>query len=135
MAFFPGTSRGRLAFLVTVAALVLECACQFHSERRVAAGQAASTVGWREVWPHLDAIWTTDDSRVWVVGEGGAIFHSGDGGLSWTNQPTNTANALNGIFGASDEKSLWVVGAHESFFRPETPELTGKPSNRPLGPH
>ncbi len=112
MAVFFRPSPATLIAFLTVATLTLECACQWSSERHVAPGQSLSSVGWREVWPHLEGVWTTDGSRVWVVGEGGGIFHSEDSGATWTNQPTGTANALQGIFAANDGKSLWAVGAY-----------------------
>jgi photosystem II stability/assembly factor-like uncharacterized protein len=45
----------------------------------------------------------------WVVGDGGVIFHSGDGGKNWIRQISGTAATLKAVT-CVDEKHCWAVG-------------------------
>lgn len=47
--------------------------------------------------------------RIWVVGEGGCIYHSGDGGENWEIQYQDEKQWWKGIDRGKDG-SLWVVG-------------------------
>jgi hypothetical protein len=48
----------------------------------------------------LHAIWGSGDDDIFVVGAGGTILHSENGGRSWEQRTSGTANDLNGVFGA-----------------------------------
>ena len=53
---------------------------------------------------------TSDGQHLWVVGEGGTIVESDDGGATWTAGNSDAKNALNSICGTTDGKRLWAVG-------------------------
>jgi photosystem II stability/assembly factor-like uncharacterized protein len=50
-----------------------------------------------------------DKGNVWVVGYYGAIFHSNDGGKSWSRQNSETSDSLLGVDFVTDHQG-WVVG-------------------------
>jgi len=53
---------------------------------------------------------TSDGKRLWVVGAGGTIPGSDDGGEHWNLRNSGTVHDLNSIFGTSDGKPLWAGG-------------------------
>jgi photosystem II stability/assembly factor-like uncharacterized protein len=44
----------------------------------------------------------------WIVGRGGTILRSGDGGRTWVRQESRTKQHLYALF--VDKKSGWAVG-------------------------
>ncbi len=57
----------------------------------------------------LHGVWASGMSDVWVVGDGGIILHSVDGGASWSFEVSGTTAALRAIWGSSTT-DLWIVG-------------------------
>lgn len=58
----------------------------------------------------LDDVWGIDESTFWVVGEGGLILHTTDGGATWIDQSPETFSELDfrGIW-TPDGQNLWVA--------------------------
>ncbi len=52
---------------------------------------------------------TTDGNGIWVTGNFGIIFHSGDGGENWTEQQSGTENLLTDL-DFVDSKTGWISG-------------------------
>ena len=60
----------------------------------------------------LKNVWAADENNVWVVGNSGDIFYSGDGGLNWIRQAAGiTSENLYGIWGTGTD-NIWVVGGN-----------------------
>jgi hypothetical protein len=57
----------------------------------------------------LHGIAFADRRSGWAVGEGGAIFHSTDGGETWDPQPSGTTVTLYSV-ASSDSMSAWAAG-------------------------
>ena len=55
----------------------------------------------------LRAVWGSDASNVWAVGDGGVILKWN--GTTWTAQTSGTTNALRAVWGTS-ATSVWAVG-------------------------
>jgi len=60
---------------------------------------------------HLNGIWGTDSSNVWVCGHGGLVAHW-DGDV-WTAHDTGFDGTLRGMWGAGDGQ-VWAVGAQST---------------------
>lgn len=59
----------------------------------------------------LEAIFMLDATTGWVVGTGGTILRTTDGGTTWTLQTSGTTVDLNGVH-FLDASTGWVVGDH-----------------------
>jgi hypothetical protein len=59
----------------------------------------------------------TDASNIFVVGGGGTILHSADGGATWRKQPSPTSAALRGIWG--NGRRTFAVGADSTLLQRE----------------
>jgi photosystem II stability/assembly factor-like uncharacterized protein len=57
----------------------------------------------------LNAAFTADENRVWVVGARGSILHTTDGGTAWTVTETSRKEDLWDIAFASATRG-WIVG-------------------------
>ena len=57
----------------------------------------------------LQDISAVDASTAWVVGNGGAIQYTTDGGTTWSSQTSGTTQILLGV-SAVDANTAWVVG-------------------------
>src|SRR5215471_8242835 len=65
---------------------------------------------WRNPLPQgnsLFAVWGSEASDVWMVGEAGTILHWD--GSAWTSASSGTTNILRGVWG-SGESDVWAVG-------------------------
>ena len=90
------------------------CGAQNTILRRTqASGQAPA---WTSTTIDLEAastVWTdiffTDTQTGWVVGDGGNIYKSTDGGVTWNPETTAIQTDLNAIYMVSNTKG-WVVG-------------------------
>ena len=49
-----------------------------------------------------------DEDEGWIVGRGGVILRSSDGGRTWVRQESKTAQNLYALF--VDKKKGWAVG-------------------------
>jgi photosystem II stability/assembly factor-like uncharacterized protein len=59
------------------------------------------------------AVACTDASHGWVVGLGGTILATSDGGATWVNQDSGTSDVLTGV-SFPDATHGWAVSAHAS---------------------
>jgi hypothetical protein len=57
----------------------------------------------------LNSIHFIDKNTGWIVGDGGKIFKTGDGGWNWIQQPVNTNLDLNSVYFANEYLG-WAVG-------------------------
>lgn len=58
---------------------------------------------------HLNDVYFTDASNGWIVGEGGTILRTTNGGRSWSAQTSGTTHTLRGVHFV-DARKGWVVG-------------------------
>ena len=65
---------------------------------------------------NLRGAWFVDDQTGWLVGVGGVILHTEDGGTTWTEQTSGTAAALNAVQ-FFDADLGWAVGADGCLLR------------------
>jgi photosystem II stability/assembly factor-like uncharacterized protein len=71
--------------------------------------------GWVAV-PHgvftkdLNAVFFADSKRGWVAGDGGYVSRTVDGGLTWTQQPVETREAINDIYFRNKEDGYLLAG-------------------------
>ncbi len=56
----------------------------------------------------LNAMWGSSSQSLWIVGDGGAIYHWN--GTNWTATPSGTISDINGVWGTGDGSSVWAVG-------------------------
>jgi hypothetical protein len=54
-------------------------------------------------------IWAASSWEWWIVGAQGSIFHSSDGGQTWTPQASGTVSDLSAVYGFSAQ-DVWAVG-------------------------
>lgn len=59
--------------------------------------------------PQLFAIHFCDANNGYAVGDAGSIFHTTDGGATWTEQSSGTLAHLRGVYATSPD-TAWVVG-------------------------
>jgi photosystem II stability/assembly factor-like uncharacterized protein len=56
---------------------------------------------------------------VWIVGSGGIVLRSPDGGRSWTRQDAHTDESLNSIWATGDGQTVWAAGSGGALRRTE----------------
>jgi len=61
------------------------------------------------VTSHLNDVFFVDNQTGWVVGAGGVILHTTDGGTTWTPQSSGTTNAMRAVF-FLDANTGWALG-------------------------
>ena len=64
----------------------------------------------------LQGICFINANQGWAVGEGGAILHTADGGVTWIVQESPTRSTLSDITQSADG-TLWVVGEWGTILR------------------
>ena len=52
----------------------------------------------------------------WIVGDSGIILNTDDGGVTWTDQNSGTANRLTDVCFVDPEKG-WIVGSNGTLLR------------------
>lgn len=62
-----------------------------------------------ETTRYLNSVHFADSSNGWVVGSKGTIFHSSDGGQSWSKQDSDTTASLTSVHSV-DPQTVWAVG-------------------------
>lgn len=67
-------------------------------------------------YSHLNDVASTSTSKLWVVGEGGHIYVSSNGGSTWTSQSSGTSQHLVTIV-FTDSSHGWVSGENRLFLR------------------
>ena len=69
-------------------------------------------------------VYFTDPLNGWVVGVGGRIRHTHDGGITWEIQNSGTNNYLFGLF-ATDIENIWAVGENGTILYTNNGGTTG----------
>ncbi len=60
---------------------------------------------------NVHGVMAADDSNVWIVGNHGVIFHSSDGGTTWSDQDSGVTTLLiDGVF--LNDSTGWVAGLY-----------------------
>jgi photosystem II stability/assembly factor-like uncharacterized protein len=59
---------------------------------------------------HLNDVVFIDRLRGWIVGERGGVWHTADGGASWTRQDSATKERLRGVDFLDADRG-WIVGS------------------------
>src|SRR5205085_7674041 len=62
--------------------------------------------------PVLNAVFFTDDSNGWVVGDGGILVHTSNGGQTWTAKVIDLPANLHSVF-FNNAHAGWVVGDYK----------------------
>jgi photosystem II stability/assembly factor-like uncharacterized protein len=65
----------------------------------------------------LQGVYFVDPEYGWVVGDGGTILHSTDGGRSWVGQVSNTRIDLNGVW-FGNRSIGWITGWNFNYGKP-----------------
>ena len=66
--------------------------------------------------PKINAVWFSGTKNGWAAGDAGKIYHTDDGGGTWTEQPTGVAGDLFDIAFA-DPANGFAVGENGSILR------------------
>ncbi len=76
----------------------------------------ADPPGLNDVRQNLFATCMTTDTAGWMVGELGRIFHTTDGGKTWTRQDAGTKRPLLAL-ACLDSQTAWVAGTLGMMYR------------------
>jgi photosystem II stability/assembly factor-like uncharacterized protein len=91
-------------------------------------GPGENPGGWNPIaMVQGEGIWFVDASEGWVVGAGGTILHSGDGGVTWVPQTSGTTQKLS-VVQFVDAARGWVVGDGGIVLRTTDGGVTWTPS-------
>lgn len=66
--------------------------------------------------PDFKAVYFVNSQQGWIVGEGGVIVHTKDGGKTWSIQESNTSEQLNSVHFSQNGLYGWVVGEYGVIF-------------------
>lgn len=67
---------------------------------------------------NLNSIWFTDIKAGYVVGEGGVILKTVDGGANWTPQASNTTNDLSSVQFPTPQTGFVTIGLKSLLLKP-----------------
>src|SRR5262249_5953928 len=89
---------------------------QADAEVRLAQNVADRSAAPIPAVPNLNDLVFLNDQSGWVVGTGGTILHTANGGASWQRQESGTTSELHAIKFV-DAKYGWIVGAEATVLR------------------
>lgn len=78
--------------------------------------------------PVMNTAYFVDASAGWIVGAGGTVVHTSDGGQNWAQQDSNTVASLKAVV-FSDEANGWAVGVQGTVIHTTNGGATWKPQN------
>lgn len=58
----------------------------------------------------LNTVYFSDSKRGWMAGDGGLVFHTGDGGRSWVRQQIGTSDQINDLYFRDKEDGYLIAG-------------------------
>jgi len=67
---------------------------------------------------NLHGVETYGENHIWLVGQGGSIYHSSDGGKSWKSQKSGTKDLLTSVE-FINEKTGWITGIYGIILKTE----------------
>jgi photosystem II stability/assembly factor-like uncharacterized protein len=97
--------------LISILSVIVICGCGKSSSDTVAKLDYPMNCIWHKVGQIKEGevyqdLFFVDESNGWAVGELGKIYHSSDGGSSWTLQESGTDYDLHCVYFANDQQGL-----------------------------